>query len=141
MTLEKTILASHVLAGATSLLTGIGALAIGLSSLVRRTPQLTDALSLLFGTLALLAVRTDIRTFRRGIAFPPRWWLIHHIQAMVGSFIAAVTAFLVQNGSRLTGMQEHQWVFWIAPTLLGTLYIARETRKVRSPAPEGALSA
>ncbi|MEO7425044.1 MAG: hypothetical protein ABI036_07645 [Fibrobacteria bacterium] len=108
----------------------IGSLALSLG-VARRGLALTDGLSLLFGALAVLAVRADILSFRRGLAFPPRWWLIHHIQAMVGSFIAAVTAFLVQNGARLTGIRGQQWLFWIAPTMLGTLYIVRETRRIR----------
>lgn len=89
----------------------------------RGSAGLPELLSLFFGFFSIQAALADIRVFLGKARLQPRWWLYHHIQAMIGSFIAAVTAFLVQNGSRVFGNPEAQWVFWVAPTLAGVLYI------------------
>ena len=89
-------------------------------------------LSVFFGTLTTIFPRNDIRMFRTRNVEDRLWWLYHHIGTMSGSFIAAFTAFLVQNNARLFPANL-AWVGWVLPTVLGVpvivLYIRRYKRK------------
>lgn len=46
--------------------------------------------------------------------------ILYHIQSMLGSFIAAVTAFMVFTGSRMLDFGAASWVLWIMPTFVMT---------------------
>jgi hypothetical protein len=52
-----------------------------------------------------------------------RWWLYHHMDRMLSSYVAATTAFLVQTGVRLAP-PEIAWIFWVAPSAIGVPLIA-----------------
>lgn len=101
----------------------IAVAALALVQVIGGRAGLLELLSLFFGLFSIQAALADIRVFLGRTALQPRWWLFHHIQAMIGSFIAAVTAFLVQNGSKVFADPDIQWIFWVAPTLAGVLYI------------------
>lgn len=81
------------------------------------TRTLTAILSFIFGLITFQVAWKDTRIF---LQHPedPRWWWYHHMSNMGGSYIAAVTAFLVQNGTRFLPM-EIAWVFWILPMVIG----------------------
>ncbi len=51
-------------------------------------------------------------------------WLIKHIGKMVGALIASITAFIV------AGLGMGNLIAWIAPSIIGTLYIIYWNRKV-----------
>ncbi len=53
-------------------------------------------------------------------------WLISHLGRMTGALIASITAFLV------TAIDLGSVVVWIAPTLVGTLYITYWNVKLKS---------
>lgn len=53
-----------------------------------------------------------------------RIWLMQHIGKMSGSYIAAITAFLVNNVSI-----KPSWIVWILPTVVGTVLTTLATRK------------
>ena len=82
-----------------------------------------------FAQSSLRMLWQDWRLFRqRGLA--PTTWLTIHITRMVGTCIAAYTAFFVVNStSRLSLLG------WFLPALLGTPVILYWTRRVRRPAP------
>ncbi|MFT5963987.1 MAG: putative membrane protein [Flavobacterium sp.] len=63
-----------------------------------------------FGGLSLLFVYQDYRNFK-GQSSIKNFWLTTHLQRMVGSFIAAFTAFIVVNNTFLPEI-----VAWLLPT-------------------------
>jgi uncharacterized membrane protein len=67
---------------------------------------------LVFGGISCLFVWRDKRNFE-GKSRYKNYWLVTHIQRMVGSFIATVTAFLVVNNKILPDI-----VAWLLPTFL-----------------------
>lgn len=75
-----------------------------------------------FGLILLLSVWKDIQSFRDPSQFEVRnkKWLIRHISMMGGSYISAITAFSVNNI-----VIQHNWIIWLAPTVIGTILIAR----------------
>lgn len=83
----------------------------------------SDILFLVFGFLGLALGVADARGFRR-MATDPTLWLRTHLSRMTGAYIASVTAFIV------AGLHLSSTLFWIAPTVLGTIYIVYWRRKV-----------
>ncbi len=55
-------------------------------------------------------------------------WLKKHISGMLGSYIAMSTALLVVNSSNLP-THIPGVVYWVLPTIIGTPFIIRVTRK------------
>jgi hypothetical protein len=60
---------------------------------------------------------------------PMHWWFAH-MSTMLGSCIAATTAFLVVNAGRL-GLETFGLVVWLAPTIVGAPAIALWTAYYR----------
>jgi uncharacterized membrane protein len=67
-----------------------------------------------FGLIGISLWKTDLKYFVQQKNFSAKHWLGEHIGRMIGSFIAAVTAFAVNNIHFEPGV-----VVWLAPTLLG----------------------
>lgn len=69
---------------------------------------------------------------------PMHWWF-EHMGSMLGSCIAATTAFLIVNAGRL-GVETFSLFVWLAPTIVGVPTIAIWTRYYRrkfAPAARG----
>jgi len=60
---------------------------------------------------------------------PMHWWF-EHMASMLGSCIAATTAFLVVNAGRL-GFETFSLLVWLTPTIIGVPTIAIWTRYYR----------
>jgi uncharacterized membrane protein len=97
------------------------------------------ALSIAFGVLLSNDARSDVAGFRQPDS-EPRWWWYYHLSRMTGSYVAALTAFSVQNlGPLLPAAQ--QWLVWVVPPLVGVLginwwvgyYRRRFQRQVTAP--------
>lgn len=86
-------------------------------------------LHLIFGILGtIIGGQMLVYCLRRHIA--PRQWWIEHLGAMIGSGVAAYTAFLTFGARQfLAGAGYWQLVFWVAPGVIGALVIARLSRK------------
>jgi uncharacterized membrane protein len=67
---------------------------------------------IVFGGISMMFVYDDYINFT-GKSTVKNYWLITHLQRMVGSYIAASTAFLVVNNTLLPGV-----VAWLLPTVL-----------------------
>lgn len=80
---------------------------------------------LMFGLIGAMMVYQDFINLS-GRSKEYNFGVIMHIQRMVGSYIAALTAFLVVNITLLPG-----FVIWTLPTLLFTPFIVYWTRKYR----------
>ena len=104
-----------------------GLTAFGL--LATEIPPVFGLVGVGFGvSLGLYAV-SDIRSFLQ--PSPDRnWWWYYHIARMSGSYIAAVTAFTVQNVTRHMPA-DLAWLPWVLPALIGTPLIARTIRHYR----------
>ena len=76
-----------------------------------------------FSLVMILLVTDD---FRRNPAENPQNKIYQHINKMGGGFIAATTAFLVVNISFLPPL-----LVWIAPTVIGSVLIAKGTRQYK----------
>ncbi len=70
---------------------------------------------IVFGTLGILSSGRSISTFLRPGGPKMMWWY-RHMGGMVGSYIAAWSAFSVNILSRYAGPQ---WWVWLWPTILG----------------------
>lgn len=78
---------------------------------------------LVFGFISLLMARKDIALYKGNIK-NKNYWLLIHIQRMVGSYIAALTAFLVVNNTYLPPLMA-----WLMPTIIMTPLIFYWSKK------------
>jgi hypothetical protein len=61
-------------------------------------------------------------------------WLVDHVVGFAGAFVASVTALVVVNAGHVVGPTFHyRWVFWIAPPMIGFVWIALHARRMRRP--------
>ena len=101
-----------------TLLFGLGLFLYGVRSfLTNGEITVFGSLSLLFGALTMLPAYIDLRNFTSKAADKKLWWLEQHIRALGGSYIAAITAFAVQNGSIFLP-EDFYWLAWILPSLV-----------------------
>jgi uncharacterized membrane protein len=82
---------------------------------------------IVFGFLGLRMVGKDIKNYK-GKAEISNYWLIAHLQRMIGAYIAALTAFLVVNGKYLDGFVPN-YVIWLLPTAILLPLIIKWTKK------------
>lgn len=125
--------AGAVIAG----LAGVGLTLYGIRGVAMEGLGMLHILCIVFGLSTLNAVWADINAFRGRGMDDRMWWLYQHLQAMLGSYIAAVTAFAVQNGDRFAPGFEHRWLFWVVPPVVGTtciVYMVRHYRNKHSKA-------
>jgi hypothetical protein len=106
------------------LITLVSSLVLGGLGLLR--PPLVQGMgpvSIVFGGIGILMAAGRIYEFLR----PPRdrmFWWYEHLQGMLGSYIAAWTAFSVVTLSRLFGST---WYVWLWPTIIGVPAISLTT--------------
>lgn len=102
-------------------------------------PTAFSVLGVAFGVALGRDALSDLKHFRRPDP-DPRWWWTYHLERMVGSYLAAVTAFLVQNVGPLLP-EALAWTVWVAPGVLGGFgigYWIRYYRKKFSARASGA---
>ena len=81
----------------------------------------------IFGGIGLSGVWQDLRYYR-GLEKSKMFWLKVHISRMVGGFIAASTAFLVNNMSYLPDVIPGT-LYWLFPTIILVPFTIRWQRK------------
>ncbi len=86
-------------------------------------PVSFSILGIVFGYfLAQMAV-VDLRSFVTP-SQDRNWWWYYHMDRMLSGYLAAVTAFMVQNvGPLLPGGLE--WTVWVAPGVIGGVLVSR----------------
>jgi len=78
---------------------------------------LLGILPVFFGFSIAQSAWTDLRSFRQP-STDARWWWYYHMDRMLGSYLALLTALMVQRvGPYLPGSVG--WIVWVAPGLLG----------------------
>lgn len=84
-----------------------------------------------FTVLFFVALRTDFALYLRNATPPRGTYLLSHVGSMLGSYIAAVTAFFVVNFSE----QVPGLLLWLGPTIVGTplisFYIYRYSKRMK----------
>jgi uncharacterized membrane protein len=83
---------------------------------------------IVFGVLGASLATQDAKLFYNIIKqkeILKNQWLLRHISAMLGGYIATFTAFLVVNIT----LESAPWLPWLLPTIIGTPLIAFWTRK------------
>lgn len=115
------------LAGGVTLLAGLCFVGYGIWWLSLGTGNSFAGLSIFFGLFTLNSAWGGLKLFVRKPAKPMYWWF-YHINGMMGSFIAAATAFSTTIARVL---QVHHWLFWVAPALVGVPLIIMWSRKYR----------
>jgi hypothetical protein len=83
---------------------------------------------LTFGLIGLNGVRIKFKLYRNG----PKeklFWLKFHIGNMIGSYIAAVTAFLVNQSEYIP---VNPIILWLGPTVIFVPFLMYENRKVKT---------
>ena len=120
--------------GMTALLAGLAFFVWGslplLNLMDAQAPIAFHVMGIAFGVVIVMDARSDIRSFIR-LPTDKNWWWYYHMSRMIGSYIAAVTAFLVQNvGSRMPA--DLSWIVWVAPGLIGGTLIGRWVRHYRT---------
>jgi uncharacterized membrane protein len=88
---------------------------------------------IVFGILGIRFIRTDITNYR-GKSKIKNYWLTGHLQRMIGSYIAALTAFLVVNSDYVPEILPPFFV-WILPTILLVPFIFKWTKKYKVETP------
>lgn len=107
----------------TMLAFGIGFIAFGSYVLFKGTNF--GIVLLVFGGISISMVLKDFKNYK-GKNSIKNFWLLVHIQRMVGSYIAASTAFLVVNNTILPGV-----VAWLLPTIILTPLIFKWSNKYK----------
>lgn len=103
---------------------GVGLIGYGLYLFLNVNNPVLAFLCVLFGFFTGFSGFQDVRFFRNPKDKEKLWWLYQHIGAMGGSYIAAVTAFAVQNPNFfLLGESSYQWLLWIIPGVIGNVII------------------
>jgi len=80
---------------------------------------------LVFGFISISMVYQDFKNYK-GKNSIKNFWLLVHIQRMIGSYIAAATAFLVVNNTFLPAV-----VAWLLPTVLLVPLIIKWSNKYK----------
>lgn len=78
---------------------------------------------LVFGAIGSSFLFQDVKNFIRPPKEKMHWWY-GHIASMGGSYISAVTAFVVVN----IQIGQLNWILWILPALIGGSLIGRSIR-------------
>ena len=113
---------------ATSLF-GVALLGYAVFLFSRTSHTMLASLCIVFGILTFNNGFRDIKFFLKPGMPEKKWWLYQHIGAISGSYIAAVTAFVVQNGRTFFPTWDHQWLFWVLPGVIGTPLITLTIKK------------
>jgi hypothetical protein len=112
-------------AAAITLAASLGMIVQGISASVT-VGQRLGMVPIVFGALGVVLAGKDLREFRHPPSDPAAWWF-SHMGGMLGSYIAAMTAFSVVNFEFLPTT-----VRWLWPTAVGVPLIALWVRYYRA---------
>jgi hypothetical protein len=110
----------------------IGLLLVGGLLLFSLGITYSNSLHIIFGVLGtVLAIQSGRFCLAKSV--PVNRWLVEHIGSSIGSGIGAYTAFISFGGRSMFGyIGEWQFVFWVAPGVIGAIASARMSRKYKN---------
>ncbi|MBK7650083.1 MAG: hypothetical protein IPJ20_04055 [Flammeovirgaceae bacterium] len=79
-----------------------------------------------FGLIGFFFLVSDVKALFNPPKEKMHWWY-GHISSMGGSYISAVTAFVVVN----IQLTHYQWILWVLPALIGGALISQTIRKYK----------
>jgi uncharacterized membrane protein HdeD (DUF308 family) len=82
-------------------------------------------ISMVFGLFGLRGNYMTINRLRKKLVYR-NYWLLAHIGGMMGSYLGAITAFIVNNGTRIPLPEV---LLWLGPTAFLTPLIIFEIKK------------
>jgi uncharacterized membrane protein len=100
-----------------TLLFGVGLFTYGIYQLINGHNG-TAILSLIFGFFISWSALGDISIYKNINNQTKMWWWMHHMRGMLGGYLAAITAFLVQNGEHIPVI-GNSWLIWVLPGAIG----------------------
>ncbi len=93
---------------------------------------------MVFGGISIFLIVSNTREnvmLMQKQELPPLAWLRRHIGMMIGTYIAAITAFVVVNASLFSSLRIPSWLPWLLPSIvLGPMigyFIRKYTVKVK----------
>jgi uncharacterized membrane protein len=113
----------HIMAG----LCFLGLVMLGLLSLIKH-PGLGAIVPLAFGLIGLNIAYRNMMVLIK-IPKQSNYWLKIHVGNMMGSYIGAITAFLVNQADKIP---VHPSLLWLAPTLIILPVMIMEMKKIKS---------
>ena len=111
---------------------GVGMVGLGVYYLLKTESTILGLLCFFFGFFTTNTARVNYVGFKKLASADKMWWWFAHMNLMVGSLIASITAFLVQNGRMFDLPSEMAWIPWVLPAVIGsplTSYWANKYRK------------
>lgn len=102
-----------------TLITGIIIIIYGLYHLSFSGISTISIISLFFGFIIFSNAYKEYKLVRTEDKRTGKFWLIQHLKLMIGSYIAILTAFLVQNGPKFIPLANSNWIYWISPAIIG----------------------
>lgn len=105
----------------------LGLIFIGMGVLFLIKAKLFGLVFITFGVIILLFVKKDFENYS-GKSKLLNYWLIAHLQRMIGAYIAALTAFLVVNGN-YSPVELPPFLYWLLPSLILTPLIIKWSKK------------
>jgi uncharacterized membrane protein len=110
----------------------IGLLLVGGLLLFSLGITYSNTLHIIFGVLGtVLAIQSSRFCLAKSV--PVNRWLVEHIGSSIGSGIGVYTAFMSFGGrSMFDNIGEWQFVFWVAPGVIGAIASARMSRKYKN---------
>lgn len=85
---------------------------------------------IVFGNLGLRSVYNDIKNYQGKIT-NQNYWLVLHLQRMIGGYIAAITAFLVVNSKYFPDAIQGT-ILWLLPTIIFVPLMIVWSRKIKN---------
>ncbi|WP_425389623.1 hypothetical protein [Ekhidna sp.] len=105
---------------ALTLLFGLGLMIYAVYLFLNTENPILAFLCFIFGFFTLHSGFQDLRFFIKKPEMEKTWWIKQHIGAMGGSYIAAITAFAVQNPNLFMPNSSYQWLLWLLPSAIGS---------------------
>lgn len=106
------------------LITSVAFIGFGVYLLIKS--QNFGSVFLVFGVLSIRMVRKDLNNYK-GKGADKNYWLIAHLQRMLGAYIASATAFMVVNNPRFLP----DVIIWLLPTTIILPLIVKWTKKYK----------
>ncbi len=120
---QKAALIDWIITGVSSVFI-LGLLGSGVWALTQGEGM--GAAAITFGLVGISFLFSDIRNFIKPPKEKMHWWYTH-IGSMGGSYISAVTAFIVVN----IQLPQFNWVLWILPSVIGGTLIGRTIKSYK----------
>lgn len=122
------------LMAAGAVLSALGMIGLGAYQLLGGDLHFTSVLYLMFGGALLAQGRYDLKRFWQLNSATKNSWLYHHISRICGAYIAAFTAFLIQNAN----FSDHPYapflniLLWVGPGVVGGYFIGRTIKSYKT---------